>query len=186
MADGLTAFRAVVGIVIAAGMIYHPVAVTVLFALAVLSDALDGTFAKKFPYSDEENATLIWRRIDPHTTDNIADSIAFFGGHIWIAMWIFNGFWLRATIIVVPWLISIGFLVAIAVVKKHNKKVAEMVDVVFGWFYGSAMAVMLIVLLANATTWWLYIVAPVAPICVFLLIKYKWDRLTTRPDGYSK
>lgn len=47
----------------------------ILFGMAVLSDALDGWCARRWPYTPEEEARLPWRRIDHHALDNGPDAL---------------------------------------------------------------------------------------------------------------
>ncbi|MBC7512784.1 CDP-alcohol phosphatidyltransferase family protein [Candidatus Saccharibacteria bacterium] len=180
IADGLTALRvfsaAIVLLAIWQGM--WTIA-TLVFIIGLLTDAFDGTAARRWPYSNKENARLWWRK-DAHKLDNNAD-VALSG-----AAMVGLGFsllvWWQAVIVIAA-LAALSGVIQLVVDRTgvNNPKRAERIDVAHGWLYVSELAAMLILLTAQATDDWERFLV-VYSIGGFLLLWAKWDRATSRSE----
>jgi phosphatidylglycerophosphate synthase len=76
IADLLTTSRAVLSLIIMILIINNlMIYAAILFTIAILTDIIDGTFARKFPYSEKESITLWWRK---YNIDPISDTALIF------------------------------------------------------------------------------------------------------------
>lgn len=153
-----------------------------LFVVGILSDAFDGPAARRWPYREAQERRMWWRK-DSRKWDNNADlalSSAVFGTLAFSQL-----HWLCAIAV----LAIIGGLSALidGTVQKLREPgkyhVAERLDVVHGWIYALELLAGLILVTALATDSW-----PAWPVAYSLvgvvLLVFKWDRATTRPEVY--
>ncbi|MBI3888959.1 CDP-alcohol phosphatidyltransferase family protein [Candidatus Saccharibacteria bacterium] len=149
-------------------------AATVLFIVAILSDALDGPAARRWP--PKEHAY----RKNSHDFDNLGDSLMFAGVIIGLAFQI-RPIW---------WIILIGVIIGSVLIEIPKQKLtpvyAERVDVFHGWCFGIFLLAMLIQLTEQVTeTWWV-------PISIFyvaaalIIVFAKPERATSRPEVVYK
>lgn len=184
IADVLTVLRLVSAFVIFFAILQESwVLAAALFAFGILTDAVDGVAARRWPYSDAENRRLWWRR-DAHLFDNVADSSLAFAALLGLAI-VMPVWWLVLCGVAMG---SILFLVAIERSRHSRPQLAERIDVCFGWTYGALLASTLVYLTwqaagAQTLSVWLgvYVVAGLG------LLWMKRDRLVGRPElDYGK
>ena len=172
LADVLTFFRfpaafAVFGLI----MTEHWLAAMIVFALAILSDALDGIVARKWPPGDR------WYRKDPHAFDNAGDSLLFFGALVGLAVKV-QPLWLIILTVSI-----VGTLIILFFIAKLRPSRAEKLDVAFGWCFGALLVAMLCQItdlaLPESDRLVVYLVYGVA---IGVIVPNKWDRMTSRPE----
>ncbi len=172
IADALTFFRFPAAVaVFALGWFDQWGAAMVVFILAILSDACDGIAARRWPPKDR------WYRRNPHDFDNAADSLLFFAAMIALTIKVFP-LWLIVTLVS-----AVGSVVFLFLIAKMRPSIAEKLDVVFGWCFGTLLFAMLcqITLLAFSNAWGGYLCA-IYLLAVPFLVYFKWDRITSRPE----
>lgn len=182
VADALTGVRFVSAIVVFwAGMSQLWDVAMVTFIIGILSDALDGPAARKWPYTPEENQRLVWRRKDPHMWDNAADFALMTGGLVAITFGLLS-FWQAVSICAGTALLSVCLVVALeGAAHRQQPKLAEWIDVAHGWVFGLELAVVLMVMTIQATDWW-FVWLVIYGVAALLLVRFKWDRVTSRPE----
>lgn len=179
IADVLSGLRLVLAFAIAPAILLQlwPLA-TLMFLVALLTDAVDGIAARRWPYPTDEHH---WWRFDPHLTDNIPDGALAFAVPVWLAidqpLW-----WWVIGIVVIG---TAAFLFLISYVGKFNPVWAEKIDVTYGWTYATLLAAILITLTVHATDRWLVVVFIYLAGGVWILVT-KWDRATTRPETRAR
>lgn len=153
--------------------------VFIVAGYAFLSDALDGIFARRYPYTEEEQKKLFYRK-DAHAFDNSGDLLLYLAlafslaAHNTIWLWLLGG----------AMAVSLVLIVTIETLFKRKSPLAEKIDVIFGWMFGLTLSAMLVVVvvLGFPNNWgWLQIIIG-AMLITAVLIPSKWDRLTTRPE----
>lgn len=187
VADALTGVRFVSAIVVFwAGMSQLWEVAMVTFIIGILSDALDGPAARKWPYTLEENQRLVWRRKDPHMWDNAADLVLMSGGLAAITFGLLS-FWPAVSICTGTVLLSGCFVAALeGAAHRQQPKLAERIDVAHGWVFGLELAVVLMVMTIQATDWW-FVWLVIYGVAALLLVRFKWDRVTSRSEvNYSR
>lgn len=154
----------------------------VLFAIGIMTDALDGPIARRWPYTANEEKKFFWRAKDPHLWDNTADLVLSTCGLLAAAYAVFGvGWWSLITIAAVA-LVSLCFVGGLEIAARSGRpKLAERIDVLHGWVFGLELLSMLIILTIMATDAWhgwalAYATATVAVIVI------KWDRVTSRDE----
>jgi len=178
IADSLTFLRLLLAFAVPSCILQHEwLAALVLFAVAVLSDALDGWFARRWPYTPEQEARLPWRRIDHHALDNGPDTLMVVFAALALALTI-SYWWMLALLIY-----AVGALFFAAVqlfIRQGKAKVAEAVDVLFGYWFvvNIGMVVMEMAYRADVMMWTLGI--GLATLAV--LLPLKWERAVSRPE----
>lgn len=149
------------------------------FLIGLLTDAFDGIAARMWPYSEEENSRLWWRK-DAHKLDNNADlalsGAAMIGLAFSLLVW-----WQAAMVVALLGAISALIQGVVDHVGPTNPKRAERIDVAHGWLYGTELAAMLLLLTAQATNDWEKFLVVYA-IGGFILLWVKWDRVTSRAE----
>lgn len=172
IADALTFSRifAAIPLFLLIWMEYWTVA-TIVFIIAILSDAVDGPAARRWP--PKEHA---YRR-DSHVFDNIGDSLMFaavIGGLALQIRPIWG--WILAVVIVGSVLIEIPK-------QKLAHLYAERVDVFHGWCFCIFLLAMLIQLTERAFGEQLWKPLSFVYVCIALvLVRLKWDRATKRKE----
>lgn len=176
LADVLTFFRLPAAFAVwALIMLNHWVAAMVVFILAILSDAFDGIFARKWT-PDER-----WYRVNAHDFDNLGDSLMFFGALLGL---VFRGptVWMY---IMIGSVFGTAFIVFL--INKLRPSRAERLDVFFGWCFGTLLFAMLVqityVALAGTA---LYVLLGAYVIATAWIVYAKWDRMTSRPEVVYK
>ncbi|MCX6728616.1 MAG: hypothetical protein NTV39_02505 [Candidatus Saccharibacteria bacterium] len=175
IADVLSGMRLIIAFAIAPAILLHlwPLA-TMMFLVALATDAMDGIAARRWPYPADEHH---WWRKDSHLVDNIPDGALTFAVLLWLA--IDSPIW---------WLVMAGSVIGtgvilflIAYVGRFSPAGAEKIDVIYGWTYAALLAAMLVTMTIHATDRW--------PVVVFIylaggawILVTKWDRATTRPE----
>lgn len=187
VADALTGLRFVTAIVVSwAGLSQLWDVAMVAFIVGILSDALDGPAARKWPYTPEENQRLVWRRNDPHMWDNAADLALMSGGLVGVTLGLLP-FWQAGLVCVGTALLSVCFVVALeGAARKRRPKLAERIDVVHGWVFGLELVAVLVVVTVHATDAWpVWLIT--YTVVLLWLVRFKWDRVTSRPEvNYSR
>lgn len=173
LADALTFFRfpaafAVFGLI----MTEHWLAAMIVFGLAILSDALDGIAARRWPPGER------WYRKDPHAFDNAGDSLLFFGALVGLAVKV-QPLWLIILVVSI-----VGTLVILFFIAKLRPSRAEKLDVAFGWCFGFLLFVMLIQItkLAFGASLLGLVFVILYGVIGAVIIETKWDRMTSRPE----
>ncbi len=191
VADVLTGLRFVMAvIVLIAGLFGLWTIALMAFAFGVLSDALDGPAARRWPYTPKEEQAKWWRK-DPHGLwDNAADFSLSAGGLIGLSVGYFGFGWSAIVVCGIVAIISGCFVTALEVAARAGKpRVAEAIDVVHGWVFGAellAMTVLLIVLAVTNEDLELILFVVTAAIAIAVVV-CKWDRVTSRPEvDYSR
>jgi len=153
------------------------VVVFIIAAYSFLSDAFDGICARRWPYPDEESARLFYRK-DAHAFDNVGDFLLYNGvvlalcAHDLVWVWFLVG----------TGVVSLIFRLTVDALVRRRSPKAEAVDVLWGWWYGVTLAVMLVVIAQIAfPMMWLWVVIA-GLVLTAILLPSKWDRLTTRPE----
>jgi phosphatidylserine synthase len=149
----------------------------ILFGVAALSDALDGWCARRWPYTSAEESRLPWRRIDHHALDNGPDALMVVLASGALALTI-SYWWMLALVIY-----GAGALFFAAVqlfIRRGKAKVAEAVDVLFGYWFvvNIGMVVLEMAYRADVMMWTLGI--GLAALAV--LLPLKWERVVSRPE----
>ncbi|RYZ84473.1 MAG: CDP-alcohol phosphatidyltransferase family protein [Proteobacteria bacterium] len=142
-----------------------------VFIVAILSDALDGAAARKWPPKDR------WYRKDPHIFDNAADGLMFYAALSALAFKV-SGIWSYALPVSL-----IGSIVILVLIKKLRPSRAERLDVVYGWLYAVLLIAMLIqvtVLAADGLV--LVILVALYGMVTCVIVVYKWERVKSRPE----
>ena len=190
VADALTFLRYIAALTIAVLALFivfgdhdglWPLVMT-LFIVGILSDALDGPAARQWPYRQVEERRMWWRK-DSHKWDNNADlalSSAVFGSLAFSQL-----SWLAA-IAVLALVGGLSALIDANVQKlrqpgKFHK--AEWLDVFHGWIYALELIAGLVLITILATDSWPAWTMAYALASAVLLV-FKWDRATTRPEVY--
>jgi|GEM_PF-724324 len=149
----------------------------ILFGVAALSDALDGWCARRWPYTPEEEAQLLWRRIDHHALDNGPDTLMLVLAVTALAFTI-DYWWMLALLIY-----GVGALFFGAVqllIHRGKAKAAEVTDVMFGYWFviNIGMVVMEMAYRADVVIWAL----GVGLGALAVLLPLKWERVVSRPE----
>ncbi len=178
IADALTMLRWLcAAVVLLAGLFGNWDVALAVFIFGILSDAFDGPAARRWPYTDQENARCWWRK-DPHAFDNTADLMLSGAGMIGLSLHYLV--WWQAALVVAG-LGALSFVIQTIVdhVGPTNPRLAERIDVAHGWLFGAELIVMLVImtLLASATWLWPFYAGAGA-----FLLWFKWDRITSRSE----
>lgn len=180
LADALTLFRLVCAFVVPILVwVDSWVVATVLFTAAIVSDALDGLAARKWPYSSDENRRFWWRR-DAHAWDNAADGLL----SVLVAVTVIFSllaFWPALASLAVVGLANAGFLAGVKLTARRDVALAERIDVAHGWFYGLLLFALLVAMTVQATEAWSWVVVGYTLAAVPLLW-FKRDRMMSRPE----
>ena len=178
IADSLTFLRLLLAFAVPGYILQHEwLTALVLFAVAVLSDALDGWFARRWPYTPEQEARLPWRRIDHHALDNGPDTLMLV---LAVAALVFtiDYWWMLAALIYGA---GVLFFAAVQLLIRQGKaKMAEAVDVLFGYWFvvNIVMVIIEMAYRADVMMWTLGI--GLAALAV--LLPLKWERVVSRPE----
>ena len=162
---------------------YIPIFIFVISVISLMTDVGDGSLARRYPYLPQEEARLWYRRKDSHAFDNAGDTFMYFSVVLLLAtsdrLWLF--FYLPIAIA-----FTSLFFGWVQWLKKKESPRAEIVDVVFGWFFFISFFVMLVLVakLAIPEHWGYFLVIGVFAVLVFA--PSKWDRITTRPESRPK
>lgn len=179
--DLITVARIVIGFAILAAILNSSwMVAAVLFASGVISDALDGTAAKRWPYSPEERMKYIWRQRS-HDFDNVADTVMTFMTLAGLTI----QFPIVRIVVILMAVGGLGFYSFVNITKKKNPELAEKVDVVFGWFYGALLIALYITLVVLATINnipQMILMSIISAIILVILLVCKKDRLNSRPE----
>ena len=176
IADALTFFRFPAAVAIFAAILTdHWLLAMIVLILAILSDALDGIAARRWPPNDR------WYRKDSHVFDNAGDLTLFVGTIAALAIQV-QPLWIVITVIAIVGSIPIEIFKA-----KLRPLFAERVDVFHGWCFGAQLAAMLVQVTVVATNRfaatvliWAYFAATI------IIVVKKWDRMTSRREvAYS-
>lgn len=178
LADVLTLFRLIAAFAVAYLIITEMwSAALVVFLVASLSDALDGLCARRWPYSPADEARLPWRRIDPHAIDNIPDALMV--ALAVIALTLSFDYWIWLFVLIYG--VSAIFMVSIrTLLRRGVVRSAEIVDVMFGWWFFGSIVMIVYELAYRADFVALVLVASV--IALPVLMYYKRDRAFARPE----
>jgi len=178
IADLLTLARLVLAFVVPGCILQHEWHLAlILFGAAALSDALDGWCARCWPYTPEEEARLPWRRIDHHALDNGPDALMLALAVAALAF-IIDYWWMLALLIY-----GVGALFFVAVqlfIHRGKAKVAEVTDVVFGYWFviNIGMVAMEMAYRADVMVWTLWVGLGI----LAMLLPLKWARVVSRPE----
>ena len=118
-----------------------------MFVVALLTDALDGVAARRWPYPTDEQH---WWRKDPHLIDNIPDGALTFAVLIWLAIDSPLWWWVIAVVIIGTGAI----LFLISFIGRYSAVAAEKIDVVYGWTYAAVLVGMLMAMTVNSSGFW--------------------------------
>jgi phosphatidylserine synthase len=178
IADLLTFMRLLLAFAVPAYILQHDwLTALMLFAVAVLSDALDGWCARRWPYTPEQAARLPWRRIDAHALDNGPDTLMVVLASGALALTI-SYWWMLALVIYGA---GVLFFAAVQLfIRRGKAKVAEAIDVLFGYWFvvNIGMVVLEMAYRAHVMMWTLGI--GLAALAV--LLPLKWERAVSRPE----
>lgn len=153
----------------------------VVIAIAALTDAADGYCARRWPYSEADERRLPWRHINHHALDNGPDLILQVVTMVCLAIVLPYWWWINA----VFYAIGVLFFVSVEIlVRRGRVRAAEVTDVVFGWWYASGIVAVVLELMFRAGWPWVALVLGV--IALALVIRFKWDRATTRPETRAR
>jgi len=178
IADSLTFMRLLLAFIVPGCVLQHQwLLALVLFAMAALSDALDGWCARRWPYTPEQEARLPWRRIDHHALDNGPDTLMVVLAAASLAFTI-DYWWMLALLIY-----GVGALFFVAVqmfIRQGNARVAEVTDVLFGYWFvvNIGMVVLEIAYRADVMMWTLALGLG----ALAVLLPLKWERVVSRPE----
>jgi len=178
IADSLTFMRLLLAFIVPGCVLqYQWLLALVLFAMAALSDALDGWCARRWPYAPEQEARLPWRCIDHHALDNGPDTLMVVLAAASLAFTI-DYWWMLALLIY-----AVGALFFVAVqmfIRQGNARVAEVTDVLFGYWFvvNIGMVVLEIAYRADVMMWTLALGLG----ALAVLLPLKWERVVSRPE----
>lgn len=178
IADLLTLARLLLAFVVPAYILQHEWRLALfLFSVAVLSDALDGWCARRWPYTPEEAARLPWRRIDHHALDNGPDTLMLVLAVAALAFTI-DYWWMLALLIYVAG--ALFFAAVQLFIRRGKAKVAEATDILFGYWFvvNIGMVVMEMAYRADVMMWTLGI----GLVTLAVLLPLKWERVVSRPE----
>lgn len=182
LADLLTAARFVLAALVLVYILHaNWWAAIACFALAAVTDALDGICARRWPYTSEEAVKLPWRRLDPQVLDNAADSLLVALASLGLALTL-SWWWL--VILVIYGVGGILFAQIILFTHLGYPRRAEMADVMLGWWY--ALNLYAVILQLGALAGILYVAIVAIVITTVLLFLFKRDRVTARPQTYQR
>ena len=178
LADILTATRVVMAFASGWAILTQQWLLAIIFmSIAALSDVLDGYCARRWPYSAEDEQRLPWRRIDPHTLDNVPDLLMQVVSMIALAVVLPYWWWIN----LIFYVIGAAFFVSVELLARAGKvRAAETTDVVFGWWYG--LGIVAIIAELTFRIGWPWLLVALELITIALIITFKWDRATTRPE----
>ena len=178
LADVLTASRFVMAVAVFVCILQNQwLAALWLFALAAITDALDGYCARRWPYSPEDTVRLWWRRFDPHMIDNLPDGAMVAFAAYALALRLSYWWWLVALI----YGVSALFMIAVQLLARRGLvRAAETVDVVYGWWFAANIAMVLIELARRADHLTAVLVIGLA--VALPIVWFKRDRALTRPE----
>ncbi len=180
VADVLTALRVLSALVVLLSAYHGAWALaTAVFLFGILSDAFDGPAARRWQYTDEENARKWWRK-DPHVLDNIADVSLNGAGMVALGFTLLP-VWAAIVTIVTVGAVSFGIQMVVDHVGREDPERAERIDVRHGWLFGAELAFMLVSLTVLATPDWPLVIA-VYVVGSVPLLWFKWDRVTSRQE----
>ena len=149
----------------------------ILFGVAALSDALDGWCARRWPYTAEQEARLPWRRIDHHALDNGPDALMVLLTVVALVASI-HYWWVLAAVIY-----GVGglFFGAVTVlVRRGAARAAEIVDVVFGYWFVINIGMVAAELARRAGV--LMPTVLVGSVLLLVILRFKWERAVSRPE----
>ena len=178
LADLLTLLRLVLAWVVIVAILRDSWSLALgAMVAAVLSDALDGPCARRWPYTEEQTARLPWRKIDHHMLDNIPDGLMVLLAVVGLISSV--PYWLGIAALI--YVVSTVFFVAVQLlIRKGKPTAAERVDVVYGWWFALNLAAILAELSYRAG--YLSVAIVVGSIVAVPLLWYKRDRALTRPE----
>lgn len=170
VADALTAVRVLIGLMLIIGVAFMPVSVVLpLFLFGLITDAIDGFFARRWPYSTIEEKRFFWRKY-PEILDSLADGALFYAAFFWLSFNYPECWW--AFIVS----ISIG-LSSLVFDKIKYKKLVTVLKSAYLYFYLTQVAVLVVVFTVLAD-WPEIIFGAYLLTAIFLLI---FKRNRTRP-----
>ena len=149
----------------------------ILFGVAALSDALDGWCARRWPYTAEQEARLPWRRIDHHALDNGPDALMVLLTVVALVASI-HYWWVLAAVIY-----GVGglFFGAVTVlIRRGAARAAEIVDVVFGYWFVINIGMVAAELARRAGV--LMPTVLVGSVLLLVILRFKWERAVSRPE----
>lgn len=175
LADVLTFFRFPAAFAVFGLIMFHQWDMAaVLFALAILSDALDGIVARRWQPAER------WYRKNPHDFDNAGDSLLFFAALVGLAL---EG---RPIWDIVLTVCVVSTPVIVFLISKLRPSRAEKLDVVFGWCFGILLFWMLcditLEALYGSELWLARMIGCAYGLVACAIVRFKWDRMTSRPE----
>lgn len=177
-ADALTFLRLLLAFAVPGFVLdRHWMLALILFGVAALSDALDGWCARRWPYTNEQEARLPWRRIDHHALDNGPDALMVLLTVVALMSTI-HYWWALAVVIY-----GVGGLFFGAVtllVRRGAAKTAEVVDVVFGYWFVINIGMVAAELARRAGV--LMPTVLVGSVLLLVILRFKWERAVSRPE----
>lgn len=181
--DVLMATRIVLGIAIAIAVFSKIWMVAlILYCLALLTDIVDSEIGRKYPYESAEKNLYVWR-VHPEITVQVVGGIFTTLVVGSLAITTTYGLWL-AIIVVAGTILFHGLISFFGHIKMP--KVAELVDVIYGWMYSVTLFVALVIITGYATKAWL-ILTFVYAVLAIPVIFIKKVSATSRPDkNYGK
>lgn len=190
LADTLTVLRFVLAVIVAVLIVFYGnwEYALELTAIGILTDAFDGVAARKWPIADEDR----FHPFDGHAFDNMADAalcgVLVFAPALRLILARVNGWqdgwlplWAVILLLVVECLATPFFLLATAKLQEDS---ARRIDIIHGWYAALLMVGSLVLITVTALSpaaafaWTVTFLAVAA-----LMIPFKWDRATSRPDG---
>ena len=148
-----------------------------VFAAGISTDALDGIFARGWPYSRADEARLPWRRLDMHKVDSLADALLIGAALVALAI-VFPHRWVWIDITIA--FVSVVIKATVQWMAQRGWRAAEVVDVIHGWLYAAILALIVVELTRLAGWPWQVVTAGLVALPILLVAK--WDRATTRPE----
>jgi phosphatidylglycerophosphate synthase len=149
----------------------------ILFGIAALSDALDGWCARQWPYTPEEEARLPWRRIDHHALDNGPDALMVLLTVVALVSSIH--YWLTLALVIYG-VGALFFVTVLVLIRRGAARAAEIVDVVFGYWFVINIGMVATELARRAG-----VVMPtvlVGSALLLVILRFKWERAVSRPE----
>jgi hypothetical protein len=131
----------------------------------------------RWPYTPEQAARLPWRRIDHHALDNGPDTLMLVFAVAALAFTINYWWWLALLIYAVG---ALFFGAVQLLIRSGKAKVAEAVDVLFGYWFvvNIGMVVLEMASRADVMMWTLGI----GLVALAVLLPLKWERVVSRPE----
>lgn len=181
VADLLTLSRVCMGVFVFIEILQRNWQIAVaVFIVAALTDAVDGAFAKAWPYPDIQKLWVPLKKLReyPHIWDNFADSTLVYITTLGLAIRFSGWYW----VVLIQIVAGLIMLISRSMYSKKSPIIAGKIDILLMWAYVLQLFAMLTFMTIQAVEWWPIAAMFYATFGLILLI-VRWDKATSRPDA---